>query len=266
MTVPNQAAFNSEVISAGISDTNAGILVGVDPTTAPQPKAPEAEAPQAPVASRFTEEDIARARQQEKDKLYPQLDELKSELAVLRKEREEREAAEKARLAEADEAARKQEESQLDVRALIEKKEAEWQERLLAEQRERENAFALLEQERQYQELMAYRASRLAQEQDAIIPELLDLVEGNSEQEVDASIEALKERSARILESAQEAAMASRRGQLGARVTAPGVGPMDTTSEQQQFTPEMLKGMSMNEYAKNRSRLLGQTRQGGMFG
>ena len=40
----------------------------------------------------FTEEDIRRARETEKSKLYPQIDSLKEEVSLLKKEREERQA------------------------------------------------------------------------------------------------------------------------------------------------------------------------------
>jgi hypothetical protein len=90
------------------------------------------------------------------------------------------------------------------VRTLLESKEREWAERLEAERLEREKAFALLEHERQFQDLMAYRQQRMAEEQDSIIPELLDLITGESPEEIEASIAGLKERSSRI-ESAQSA-------------------------------------------------------------
>jgi hypothetical protein len=222
------------------------------------------------VSERFyTEDDLARIRAQEKDKLYPQVERLKEELSLLKKERDERIAEEERLRAEAEAEARAKAEAEMDVRTLLETKEKEWQERLEAERLEREKAFALLDHERQFQEVMSYRQQRLAEEQDNIIPELLDLISGSTPDEIELSIAGLKERSSRILDSAQSAMQTARRDMAGSRVTAPAAGPLDTNSDNQQFTPEDIAGMSFSDYAKHRSKLLGQasaTRNQGLFG
>lgn len=275
---PDHSAFNAEVTAAGvtapgtvISDTSAGILVGTDTptpkfttttTTTTQPPADTGK-----VSGKYTEEDLARVRQQEKDKLYPQLESLKETVSRLEKEREERAAAEQEAIRQAEEAARKEAESQMSIHDLLKQKDQEWAERIEAERREREQAFALLDREREFQALAEYRHDQLAAAQDDILPELLDLVEGNTQEEIAASINSLKERSARILESAQTAMQSARREMVGSRVTAPSIGPMDTQTEHQQFTPDAIRNMSINEYAKNRHRLLGQNPTNrGMFG
>lgn len=51
--------------------------------------------------SGFTQDDIAKAREQEKAKLYPQMEKMKDELATLKKERDDR-AAEEERNRQAD--------------------------------------------------------------------------------------------------------------------------------------------------------------------
>ena len=273
MPQPNQDAFNAEVTEAGItapgttiSDTSSGIIVGTDP----KPQAPvQTETPsetKETKAGRYTEEDLSRVRQQEKDKLYPQFDALKSEVAQLKKEREERQAAEQAALLEAEEEARLKAESEMDLRELLSQKEKEWESQIETERRERENAFALLEKEREFQGLQEYKAQRLSQETD-IMPELRHLVTGSTQEEIDASIESTKALSASILENAQAAMQQTRREMVGSRVTAPSVVPMDTNSEQQQFTPEAIQHMSIDEYAKHRHRLLGANPSArGMFG
>lgn len=217
----------------------------------------------------YTEEDLKKVREQEKSKLYPQIDSLKEELAVLKKEREERLAeAEKLR-AEQEAEARKKAEAEMDVRQLLETKEKEWAEKLEAERLEREKAFTLLERERQFAELSEYRSARLNEERDNIIPELLDLITGNNKEEIEQSIAGLKERSSRILDSAQQAMQSARREMTGSRVTAPPSGPLDTNSDQQQFTAEQIAAMSVTEYAKYRGKLLGTAaseRGKGIFG
>jgi len=214
----------------------------------------------------YSEADLVKARQQEKDKVYPVIDNLKKEVEALRKEKEtevaQRQAEETEKLAAIEARKKAEEESSLDVRDLIAKKEAEWQEQLERERQERERAFALLEQERTFADLQNYKTQRLEAERDNIMPELLDLVGGNTREDLDASIEGLKERSARILESAQSAMQNTRREMTGTRATLPPAGPLETNSEQTQFSAQDIASMSAQEYAKYRDRLLSPKARG----
>lgn len=246
-----------------------------------QPPAPEAPAvtemappaPAAPAAEEqfesFTADDIRRAREQEKSKVYPQLERMKEEIATLKREKDERDAAEAAAQAEAEEAARRKAEEEMEVRDLLSKKEEEFTAQLEAERLERERAFALLDTEKRFQELQNYRQHKIEAEREAIIPELIDLVDGSSIEEIDASINSLRERSERILESAQQAMQSARRDMTGSRVTAPAAGPLDTDPDNRTYTPDDIRGMSMADYMKNRQRLLGDSaasRGRGLFG
>jgi len=229
-----------------------------------------ADAPTTKATSKFyTEDDLAKVRSQEKEKLYPQIDKLKEELDTIKKEREAEIAA---RAAEAEAKAKAQQEaleSDMDVRSLLKQKEAEWQEQLERERQERERAFALLEREKSFADLQSYRTQRVEAERDNIIPELLDLISGNTREELDSSIEGLRERSAKILESAQSAMQNARKEMTGTRVTTPPAGPLETNMEQRNFTAEDISTMSMNDYAKYRSKLLSPKAQGkssGLFG
>jgi hypothetical protein len=187
----------------------------------------------------YTEEDLAKVRSQEKSKLYPEIDSLKEELNSLRKEKEE-EAARRNAEAEAEALRIKEaQESELDAKSYAELKTKELQEQLERERSERERAFALLEREKTYADLQAYRQQVLETEREAIIPELVDLIAGNTREEISASVESLKERSAKILESAQSAMQNARKEMTGtSRVTAPPTGPLETNSEQRNFTAE----------------------------
>ena len=221
----------------------------------------------------YTEEDLAKVRSQEKEKLYPQIENLKEELNSLKKEREE-ESTRKAALVAANEAAeaakaKEQAESELEVRELLKVKEAEWQEQLERERHERERAFALLEQERTFTDLQNYRSQRLEQERETIMPELVDLLAGNTREEIEASIEGLKERSNRILESAQQAMQTARRDMTGTRATLPPAGPLENNSSQRNFTAAEIAAMSVQEYAQYRDKLMSPTARGvsqGMLG
>lgn len=217
----------------------------------------------------FSQDDIVRAREQEKAKLYPQLEKLKDELANLKKERDDRAAEEDRSRQQAVLEEQKKLEDEMDVRTLLEKKEKEFQSQLDAERLERERAFALLDQERNFQELNNYRQQRLEQERDNIIPELIDLIEGNNSDEIEQSIANLKDKSVRILDSAAQAMTSARREMAGARITAPASGPLDNDSEQRSYSPEAIRDMSLADYAKQRAKLLGEAagnRGRGLFG
>jgi DNA repair exonuclease SbcCD ATPase subunit len=223
-----------------------------------------APAPSPSEVSVYSADDIAKAREQEKAKLYPQMEKMKEELARLAKERDEqvaREADRDARAADEEAkqlAAKKEaEESELSFKDLLKKKEQEFTAQLEQERLERERAIALLEQERKFQELANYRTSRIEQERDGIVPELVDLIDGNSPEEIEQSISNLKEKSVRILESAQQAMQSARQQMAGPRITAPASGPLDNDSSQQSFTPDSIRDMSMADYAKQRAKLLG---------
>jgi DNA repair exonuclease SbcCD ATPase subunit len=224
----------------------------------------------------FTAEDIAKARSQEKAKLYPQVEKLQEELAVLKKERDERAAVEADRAArrkerEAQRLAEQkaQEEEEMSFKSLLKTKEQEFQAQLEQERMEREKAIALLQREREFQELNQYRQQRLEAERENIIPELIDLISGNTREEIEQSIASLKERSAKIFESVAAASQQTRKEMVGTRATLPASGPLDNDSEQRSFSPNDISNMSLADYAKNRAKLLGNNgnnRGQGLFG
>ncbi len=221
----------------------------------------------------YTVDDLAKAREQEKSKLYPQLEKMREELSSLRKEKEE-EAARRAQLEAAKQAEelaiqKAKEEEELSFKDLLKKKEQEFQSQLEAERLERERAFALLDQERKFQEVTNYRSSRVEQERDNIVPELIDLVDGNTADEIEQSIAMLKEKSARILSSAQQAMQSARQQMAGTRITNPAAGPLDNDSDQKTYSPDSIREMSLADYAKQRAKLLGNAasnRGQGLFG
>ena len=238
---------------------------------------PEPEASDAAVAdSRFTADDLAKAREQEKQKLYPTMQKLQEELAALKQEREERqlteaerEAKRKERAAQRDAERQAKREQELSAKELLKEKEREWQDQLATERAERERAFALLEREREFQNLQQYRAQRLEAERENIVPELIDLIQGNTQEEIEQSIADLKDRSAKIFESVAQVAQQTRKDMRGVSTTLPASGPLDNDSEQRFSSPADIQNMSMADYAKNRAKLLGNsgsTSGQGLFG
>ena len=226
------------------------------------------------VTNRFyTEEDLQRVRSQEKDKLYPQIEELKGKVNLLEKEREEtvaQKAAREAELAAAKEAEqRAKEANELDAKSYADKRTQELQEQLERERQERERAFALLEKERSFADLQAYRQQALAAEADNIMPQLVKYVHGNTREEIDAAIADVKAETASILQDAGAAIQNARQSMQGTRITTPPAGPLETNSEQRMPTADELAAMPMNEYAKYRERALSESARGisrGMFG
>lgn len=221
----------------------------------------------------YTEEDLAKVRTQEKDKLYPQIEKLKEELDTIKRSAEEQAAAKAAEEAEREakmaEKAKREQEDELEVRDLLRVKEQEWQEQLEREREERERAFALLEREKAFTELQAYKNQRLEEERENIIPELVDMIHGNTPEEIEASIQGLRDKSSRIIESAQSAMQSARKEMSGTRVTTPPAGPMDINTGSRQFTASEIADMPMDEYIKYRQQFLSPRAQGrdkGMFG
>ena len=123
-----------------VSNTAGGVLVGADPRP-PQNQTftllPTAT-PSTQTAPAFTAEQIAKARQEEKDKLYPELQTMREQLAELKKERDDKLAAEKKARKEAEDAAKAALEADTDTRSLLEQKEAEWNARFEALQADRD--------------------------------------------------------------------------------------------------------------------------------
>ncbi|HET7110281.1 MAG TPA: hypothetical protein VFI41_05380 [Gemmatimonadales bacterium] len=244
------------------------------------PKAPEGDQGHTQQGSgrTFTTDDIEKARREEKDKLYGEIGNLKEELKAIKAEREKaNKLAEEAQKKEAEERAKaeaeakKKQEEEMSVKDLLAQKEAEWQEQISAIKAERERDQELLAKERRYNELVSYRQRRLEEEQDTIMPELRDMVSlGNSEQEIEASIQALQDRTQRILEQITAGQQQHRQQQRGTTPTAPPVGPLESQPEFQSLTNDDLKNMDIATYAKNRERLLGavsqRVRQQGPYG
>lgn len=241
-----------QMATAFEAEANTAPVVNVSGVDAPTVTSGKSE----PTQKFYTEEDLAKVRSQEKEKLYPEIDRLKEEVSLLKKEREEK-AARKAAEAEAKAAEEKARlEQDLDAKDFAKATAEELREQLARERQEREAAFALLEQERKFAELQAYRQQAVEQNRDNIIPQLIDYVQGNTPEEINESIAGLVERSNSILESAQSAIQQQRKDMPGVRATLPGVGPLETNSEPRQFTAADIASMPMNEYAKVRTQIL----------
>ncbi|WP_369042245.1 hypothetical protein [Streptomyces sp. Midd1] len=213
----------------------------------------------------FTAAELEKARQEEKDKLYgrmqkgdERLQSLEAELKAMREEREARERAEAERLAAEEQAAREKAEADMSAKKLLEERSTQWEARFEEIQREREQERAALAKEAEYNMLRAYIQERVNVERNAIAPELVDLVTGNSREEVDASIELLKAKTDAIFQSVSAAQQQARSQMRGVSMTGyTGNGPTDGDSGARQLSVEDIKNMPMSEFARYRSQLLG---------
>jgi hypothetical protein len=203
---------------------------------------------------------VEKARREEHDKLYPQLSQLsvfEQQVAELTADKTAREAAdaEALRLAE-EEAECVRLEAQTAVERLAEE-QAATNRRMdeLAAERDRERV--LREKEMEFAELSRYRYDRLQAEAEAIAPQFVDFVRGNTREEIDSSIDAVKAKTAEILEQIGGAQLQQRRQQAPGVTGAP---PIDQNQQfeqrEQEFTADDLRNMTMEEYAAMRGPLL----------
>jgi len=235
-----------------------------------QQAAPEevAPAPQREANTRmFSQEEVEAIRRQEKDKLYDKISKLQDQVEIFNHEREEQKRlAEEVAAREAEER-RLREEEEMSAKELLMKKEDEFQQRINTAQQEWEQKFtalqqeseaqkAVLEQERRFQELESYKSRRIAEEQDNVMPELLDFIRGNTEDEIESAISAVKTRTSAILENIQQAMPQQQRLRGVPATGSTPSGPLENMTEQQTYTSADIAGMSMDQYAQVRDRLL----------
>jgi fused signal recognition particle receptor len=215
-----------------------------------------------------------RVRKEEKDKLYPQLDELRGTVTVLTQERADRIAAEEEAQRQAAEAERLRQEAEMSAADRLANELAAtnstWEQRFAAMEEDRKMERALLAKESEFRALEDYKARRQAEESENIVPQFVDLVRGNTREEIDTSIEDMKARSAALLADIQEQQQGLRR-QIPLPVTGGGsVGSsIAPTDERVTLTPEQLADLSPEEYAAMRPQLLSavgqRVRDGGLY-
>jgi DNA repair exonuclease SbcCD ATPase subunit len=258
-----------------ITDTGQGFLQGVEPA---QPRmaadwgqgtAAQQVAQQQPLvqpqeeqrpAYRWTDEDIANARREEKDKLYPTIQQLQDQMKTFQEREQERQAELERQAQEAEEARRAKEESEMDLRQLLERRDQEHREALEAIQKRYEADRAVFEREQELAAVENYRIARLDQERENILPELRKFVQGSTPEEIDASIEQLKADTMSVFQNLAEAegrmTPAPFQQQRGAAPTAPPIGPLEQQQQYQSLTPEDIRTMDMETYKRHREGLL----------
>jgi len=251
------------------------------PDTDPDaPKVPEGYFTAEQVAERETAA-LERARKEERDKLYAQLNKGDDRYKEMQAEVKRLQDAETARAKEAEkaakqaEAARKaKEEAEMSAKELLAQREQTWQQKLdeikaeqdarmaqIAEQQKLQQA--MWDKEREMVALQVYIRDSVEANRDEIAPELLDFIDGTTKEEVDASIERVKAKTAAIVEGMRQATQQARAGMPG---VAPSGGATALTpgldTGNQTLSPDDIKGMSMKDFAALRAKM-GMTGSGG---
>jgi len=254
-----------------MSEEMTGDSVTID--TPVQQAAPEEVAPatQREANTRmFSQDEVEAIRRQEKDKLYDKISKLQDQVEIFNHEREEQKRLAEEVVAREAEERRLREEEEMSAKELLMKKEDEFQQRINTAQQEWEEKFnalqqeseaqkAVLEQERRFQELESFKSRRIAEEQDNVMPELLDFIRGNSEEEIESAISAVKTRTSAILENIQQAMPQQQRLRGVPATGSTPSGPLENMTEQQTYTSADIAGMTMDQYAQVRDRLLAST-------
>ena len=198
-----------------------------------------------------------RVRKEEKDKLYPQIDELKTQIKTLAEEREARIVAEEEFSRQRAEEERLAQEAEMTALQRLEQYQSEQDRRFAELEAERDRERALREREAEYARVVEYRARRMAEESDQIAPQLMDYISGTTEEEIEHSIQTAKAKTAQILEEVSQAQLGQRR-QMSPPVS--GVPPVDMLGggeQQRALSAEDIRSMDMSEYQQYRSQLLG---------
>lgn len=236
------------------------------PPTPPTPPAPVTNEQLQRMIDQAKEE----ARKEEKDKLYPQIEELKTQMNTLAEERQARlDAAEEAQR-QAAEAERLRQEGEMSAVERVEQIEKDWGTRFEALQRDRDMEATLRAREAELAQINQYKFERLNQEKDNIIPQMADFVSGNTKEEIDASIQLAVDKSNEIAVEIQQSQLGQRR--QGAPPVS-GVPPVDLMGGEQQtktYTAAELREMPLDQYNTVREQLLQATsrsvRENGLYG
>lgn len=174
---------------------------------------------------------VEKARQEEKDKLYPQIQELKAGIKELqdhiRAERDEKDRMKR----EAEEEAERRRVAKLSENEKQTELLKKLEEQLREQNDERERFRKELEQRDQKDRLTRYRESQIKLAGDEILPEL---VSGNSEEEIDRSIEIAKARYKELEDRFKQRSGAQVKNNL--RTTNPGTEALEEEELEKSLT------------------------------
>lgn len=198
----------------------------------------------------------AAVRREEKDKLYPRIEELNASVQTLTQEREARLQAEQDALQQAADEERLRQEAEMSSKDLIAQTEANFNRQLQELKDERDREAALRQREGEVAAAAEYRHRRLVEESDHIAPQLVDFVQGMTPEQIDQQIEMAKAKTAEILAQVQGAQLNQRRQAAPPIAGVPAVDmPGDQVTERT-LTPQQIRDMPIEDYVANRQQIL----------
>jgi len=237
-------------------------VIQQQPPVAPPTLSPELQA--------LFDAERERVRQEEKNKLYETLEQQRTaaeqqrqQLEVLTQERDQRLAAEAEQQRLASEEAERLRQAEMSAIERMQEIERQADEKLRQANETIERERILRERETAYSEVLQYRAARLAEESDNIMPQFIDFVRGNTREEIDATIADVKGRTDAIMNEIQQTQQQGRQALNMPVSGAPVVSAEALTGAdgQRTFTNDDLRNLSDDEYAQYRNQLLGATSQ-----
>lgn len=242
--------------------------MNVDPATvaisAPaEPAAPPNGTPPTVVLSpelrasidRQVQEAVTKARREEKEKLYATLEEDRQKRQAAEKELEELKNKLADQQAQGDPVTRTQKEMISQLQQQIERLTRD----LELQRQQMEDARKRAEDEAHKQSLEAYKNRRLRELSEARIGVIADMLGGNSEQEIEQSIERAAAVYRRIVEQADADKLANRAAVplAGSPSSGPTTGvPTQPPGPRQELTAAQINSMSPEEYARHREEVL----------
>ena len=199
-----------------------------------------------------------RVRQEEKDKLYPELQSQREQLQALNADLESRRRAEADAEAQRLEAERLAAEADQTALQRLDQYRSEQDQRFAAIEAERDQERALREREVEFSRLQQFRATRLAEEAADIMPQFADYVTGGTEEAINQSIELAKQKTAQVVAEVQ-GVQQQQRQQIPFPVSGQPPVDMQGTSGgggERQLTAQEIRDMPIEEYGAMRPQLL----------
>jgi hypothetical protein len=239
----------------------------VEPTTA---------TPAPTTVRTFTAEEVEKFRADERSKIQGKMDKLKAqfdeqstkfnELAEAQTARERAEAEEaEARAAQLRDA----EEADLDAKQLLEKRTAEFTDKFAKLEQEQHEREHLLNLERQYLEMKAYIQGRVAEEtaKHTVHPTFFDYIDGNTVEEVEASIALAVQKTEAMAQEIQEREQGQQQQafQTGSGVST-NTGPSSFGTVLEGNEELDIENLTYPEFVKNRTKLIKTATNDGIFG
>lgn len=233
---------------------------GATPT--PQPPQPT-PTPNPATEHKFTEADLQKVREQEKNKLYPKIEDLKTNLSKAEQKAKDLES----RLTSLETEKQKLEDSKLSDTEKTQRDIAVLTNKIEEITRQHSDSVSKLQEDVRKSALEAYRVKAISAAGPGIIPSMIN---GDNKEAIDAAIEMSKSEFQRIRETvrtefntlsdAEKANEAARRTAAAAALPVPPVTSPASASGSVVDLAKSVSSMTSEEYARHRADILKQVK------